>query len=121
MKIVIGGQLLKTEIANYIKEHAPEIEVDIKSDLEAAFAIKNNDYDLYLGACCTGGGGALAMAISILGIDKTATIATASSRKSPDEIANDYKAGVIAFGFVESEWKYCVQTILKIIGGAQNG
>jgi hypothetical protein len=83
------------------------------SDLDAALAMQEGKFDLYLGSCDTGGGGALAMAISLLGIQKTKTIATQSSKKSEEEIIQMIKNGVIAFGFVSSEVDYAIKTIVK--------
>ena len=66
MKIVIGGQMGKEEI----KELAEGIVGDkglvvIEDDIAAAMEIKQGTAELYLGACMTGGGGALAMAIAM--------------------------------------------------------
>ncbi|CAM9103036.1 DUF2620 family protein [Mycoplasma todarodis] len=112
-KIVVGGQLKKDEIQSLVLKLIPDSTVDIMSDLDAALAMQDEEYDLYLGSCDTGGGGALAMAISFLGIDKAKTVATQSSKKSYEEIAQMVEDGVVAFGFVESEVEYAVENIIK--------
>lgn len=113
MKVVVGGQLKKNEIKNIINKNFPDVEVEIMTDLNAAFAMKAGKFDLYLGACDTGGGGALAMAISLLGANKTASIATQSSKKTEEEIIKMIKDGAIAFGFVWTEVDYATKTIVK--------
>ena len=115
MKIVVGGQLVKNEIADEIKKINNNIEVEIMSDLDAAMAVQNGSADYYFGACDTGGGGALAMAISFLGVQKAVTIATQASKKSESEIADLVKSGYVAFGFFEGDHKYCVKHLLKYI------
>ncbi len=113
MKIVVGGQLVKKEIAAKIQNINPKIEVEIMSDLDAAMAIESGQADYYVGACDTGGGGALAMATSFLGAKKTVTIATQSSKKSEEEIKDLIKSGYIAFGFVAADYEYCITHLLK--------
>ena len=75
MKIVVGGQIDKENVAEIIKKYIPEAEIIIKSDIDAAMDVKMGNVDYYFGACNTGGGGALAMAIAIAGADKCATLA----------------------------------------------
>lgn len=100
MKIVVGGQLGKAEIEKKVKELSKnEIEVEVKSDLDAAMAIKSNQADYYVGACETGSGGALAMAIAMLGSEATITLASPSKVLSPAEIEKSISEGKKAFGF----------------------
>lgn len=100
IKIVIGGQIDKDVIAQKVKEiGGDQVEVDIKNDLEAAMAMKNGSYDYYIGACNTGGGGALAMAIAMLGSDLTSTISMPGSIKSDEYIIEEVQKGKKAFGF----------------------
>ena len=51
MKIVVGGQMEKKEIEQMIKDFDPSIETTIKSDVDAAMALKTGQVDYYLGAC----------------------------------------------------------------------
>ena len=78
MKIVIGGQMGKEEIKDLIvTTMGTECEVAIRDDVAAAMDVKSGNADLYLGACMTGGGGALAMAIAILGYGACMTVSDA--------------------------------------------
>ncbi|MDQ0221053.1 DUF2620 family protein [Peribacillus cavernae] len=100
IKIVIGGQLNKQAIEKLIKElGGSEVEVSVKSDLEAVMALKNKQVDYYVGACETGSGGALAMALALLGRDNCVTLASPSKVKNQEEILAEVASGKIAFGF----------------------
>ena len=68
MKIVVGGQIDKQKVYDTIKGVVGDrASVEIKDDIAAAMAVKTGQADYYFGACKTGGGGALAMAIALLG------------------------------------------------------
>jgi len=117
-KFVVGGQLDKKNIAEIIRKIGGDsIEVDIMNDLDAVMAVKNGNYDYYLGACETGSGGALAMAIAMLGSDKTVTVSRPGSRLSDEEIQGHVKDGKIAFGFTST---YAEQVVPVIINGILN-
>ena len=56
MKIVVGGQIDKEDIASIVrKELGDQAEVTVKGDLDATMGMKAGQYDYYLGACNTGG------------------------------------------------------------------
>lgn len=118
MKIVVGGQIDKDKIYEEIlKLVDSDVKVDVKSDLDAAMAVKNNEYDYYIGACNTGGGGALAMAIALLGNDNCSTISMPGSIKSDSFISDEVKKGKRAFGFtaqhIEQVLPVLINEILK--------
>jgi len=100
-KIVVGGQIAKEEIAKLIEENQKdkEFEVEIKNDMNAAMDLKNGAADYYIGACNTGGGGALAMAIALVGRDQTVTVSMPGNIMSEDEIRQNIRDGKKAFGF----------------------
>lgn len=99
-KIVIGGQMDKAEIKKLVEQHAQgKFEVEVKSDLDATMALKNGQVDYYFGACNTGGGGALAMAIALLGRDLCETVSMPGKIKSEAEIIESVQNGKKAFGF----------------------
>lgn len=100
IKIVIGGQLDKKSIEKIVKDiGGDKVQVDIMNDLDAVMAVKNGEYDYYLGACETGSGGALAMAIALIGSDKTITVSRPGFVSSDEEILKAVENGNIAFGF----------------------
>lgn len=114
IKIVVGGQIDKKELASLIEEYGEEkVEVDVKSDLDAAMDIKNDKADYYFGACNTGGGGALAMAIAMLGRGKTASVSMPGNIMSDEEIKEEVKSGKKAFGFTAQHKDRVVPVIMK--------
>ncbi|MGL4671142.1 DUF2620 family protein, partial [Cetobacterium sp.] len=87
-RIVIGGQIDKDRLAGIVKGICGNsATVTTKTDIEAAMDVKLNAADYYLGACNTGGGGALAMAIALLGANNCATVSMPGNIKSNEEIA----------------------------------
>ncbi|WP_432748858.1 DUF2620 domain-containing protein [Pectinatus frisingensis] len=100
IRIVVGGQVDKESIAEKIKKIGGDrVSVVIKSDIEAAMDIKNGNTDYYIGACLTGGGGALAMAIALLGLNQCATLSMPGKIRSDEEIIGEIDSGKKAFGF----------------------
>ncbi|MDR2975824.1 MAG: DUF2620 family protein [Streptococcaceae bacterium] len=100
-RIVVGGQMGKSEIENDLKEltAGKAVEITVKSDLDAALAVKNEQADIYFGACETGAGGALAMATALLGTQKAITVSSPTKVMSEEEIKKNIEDGKIAFGF----------------------
>lgn len=115
MKIIIGGQVEKKQIESLIKEMDPSIETVVKSDLEAAMAMKTGQADYYFGACHTGGGGALAMAIALIGKDKCETVSMPGKKPVEDKVIEAVKAGKKAFGFTGDHVDVAVPMILKAL------
>lgn len=115
-KIVVGGQMDKQDIAALVKKIAGgRATVEIKSDIEAAMAIKSGTADIYLGACSTGGGGALALAIAILGLGLCSTVSMPGSIKTDEEIKKEVEAGKKAFGFTAQDIGKVVPVILSYV------
>jgi hypothetical protein len=115
-KIVVGGHLEKEKIAEMIKEIGKDqVSVEIKSDLEAAMAVKNNQADYYFGACNTGGGGALAMAIAMLGMNQCVSVSTPGMMLSDEKILQSVKDGKKAFGFTPQHAEQVIPVILNAI------
>ncbi|MCF0149342.1 MAG: DUF2620 domain-containing protein [Clostridium sp.] len=115
-KIVIGGQIDKQRVADITAKIAGDkVSIQIKSDIEAAMAIKTGQADYYLGACNTGGGGALAMAIALLGMPNCATVSMPGHIKTESEIKAEVEAGKKAFGFTAQHAEEVIPVILKYI------
>lgn len=114
MKIVIGGQIDKDEIFKLVsKEMGSEVEVEIKSDLDAAMALHNGKVDYYIGACNTGGGGALAMALALVGASKCATLSMPGTILNEEEIIAAIKSGKTAFGFTAQDKEQLIPIICR--------
>ncbi|MGL4672973.1 DUF2620 domain-containing protein [Cetobacterium sp.] len=115
-RIVIGGQIDKERLAATVRNICGDKAlVTVKTDIEAAMDVKTNIADYYLGACNTGGGGALAMAIALLGAHKCATVSMPGNIKTDDEIKFEIIAGKKAFGFTAQHIEMVVPVILAEI------
>ncbi|MCC5890350.1 MAG: DUF2620 domain-containing protein [Alkalibacterium sp.] len=114
LKIVVGGQIDKKEVAQLIEKHGGDkVEVVVKSDLDAAMTMKNDQADYYFGACNTGGGGALAMVIAMLGRPNCSTVSMPGNIMSDEKIREEVKAGKKAFGFTAKHKDTVVPVILE--------
>lgn len=115
-KIVIGGQMDKQTIETLVRKIANgRAEIKVMSDIEAALAIKTGTADFYIGACSTGAGGALGIALGLLGVDKCVSISTPAKRMSRNEIEEAVKEGKVAFGFVNYDAEKLVPDLLACI------
>ena len=108
----------KKAIADLLKKQS-EAEVTVMSDIEATMAMKSKQADYYFGSCATGAGGALGIALGLLGKDKCITVSMAGKVLSQDEISAAVKAGKTAFGFVNYDAEKVIPMILKAISESQ--
>ena len=116
IKFVVGGQVEKQQIAGLVKEiGGDKVEVQIKTDLQAASDMKTGKADYYLGACHTGGGGALSMAIALLTRDKCVTVSMPGKQPKEEEIIKAVAEGKIAFGFTGDHYEKAVSVIVNQI------
>ncbi len=122
MKIVVGGQIDKQDIAKMVTDQLKDqAEVTVKGDLDATMGMKSGLYDYYVGACNTGGGGALAMALALLGKDKCATISRPGHICSEEEIRSEVKNGKVAFGFTAQHKETVLPILLQAITEKEGG
>lgn len=116
MKIVVGGQIDKEDIAKIVSQLMNgKAEIEIKGDLDGAMGIKVGKYDYYVGACNTGGGGALAMALALLGSKACSTISMPGQIKSEAFIREEVEKGKKAFGFTAQHKDEVLPVLLKAI------
>ncbi len=114
IKIVVGGQISKDEIAKFITNFmGDKAEVTVKNDLDAAMAMKAGQFDYYVGACNTGGGGALAMAMALVGSDKCATISMPGNICSDEFMIAEVKKGKTCFGFTAQHAEQVLPVVLQ--------
>ncbi|MEY8352146.1 DUF2620 domain-containing protein [Lachnospiraceae bacterium 54-53] len=122
MKIVVGGQIDKDEIARLVAaQMAGRAEIEIRGDLDAAMGVKSGKYDYYVGACNTGGGGALAMAIALLGAGLCSTISMPGQIKSGEFIRDEVSKGKKAFGFTAQHKDEVLPVLLQAIIEKEGG
>lgn len=116
IRIVVGGQINKQEICDFTKSFmGADAEVEIKNDLDAVMAMQSGQYDYYIGACNTGGGGALAMALALLGAPACATVSMPGKILPDDEIIAAVNSGKKAFGFTAQHAEMVLPVLLKAI------
>lgn len=115
VRIVVGGQINKQEIHDFIKKNYEGVELAIKNDLDAVNALKMGKFDYYVGACNTGGGGALAMAIALLGQNLCKTISMPGKVFSDEEIIAAVKDGKKAFGFTAQHAEQVLPVLMTAI------
>ena len=102
--IVVGGQIDKPEVKALVEKYsAGYFTIEVKSDLEAAMAVKAGTADYYVGACNTGGGGALAMALALLGHDQCVTVSMPGKIMPEEKIRAEVASGKKAFGFTAQD------------------
>lgn len=113
LRIMVGGQIDKAEIAALVEKYGNgQVTIEVKGDLDAAMAMQAGQADYYIGACNTGGGGALAMALALLGHDKCVTLSMPSSAMSEEEIREQVRSGKVAFGFTAQDKEKIVPVVM---------
>jgi len=116
LKIVVGGQMDKQAIANLIQKYGQGlVEVSIKSDIEAALAVQMNQAQYYFGSCATGSGGALAMAIGLVGPQYCVSVSIPGHIMGEEEIRKAVRDGKKAFGFVNNDAEKVIPVLLNEI------
>lgn len=116
IRIVVGGQMDKQLLARIIENTGKDkVQVSIKSDIEAALAVQMKTADYYFGACATGAGGALAIAIGLLGPQSCASISIPGKIMSETEIRKAVQDGKVAFGFVNNDAEKVIPMIMDEI------
>jgi hypothetical protein len=115
IRINVSGLAAK-EIVNKVAEvGGSEIEVRSVADIVGAKEVAEGKADYYFGACATGGGGALSMAIAILGYGRCLTVSTAGKPPQEAEIQAAVKSGKKAFGFTCDHVDSAVPMIIRAI------
>lgn len=101
VKIVVGGQLAKEELASQAKlAGSDQVQITVKGDTQAAMDILSGAADFYLGACQTGGGGSLGMAIALCGYGRCVTVASPGKQMTEQEMTGAVRGGKKCFGMV---------------------
>lgn len=114
VRIVVGGQLAKEQISALAQSiGAEQVQVTQKGDLQAAMDIQSGAADFYLGACQTGGGGSLGMAIALCGYGRCVTVASPGKYMPEQEIVSAVKNGKKCFGMVVEAIPTVVPTLVK--------
>ncbi|NMC47683.1 MAG: DUF2620 family protein [Chloroflexi bacterium] len=115
IKVNIGGMNTQ-EIKSLVEQVAEgKIEAKLTSDISGVQEVAKGEADYYIGACATGGGGAIAMAIAILGYSKCFTASMPGKPPREEEVEKAVRDGKKAFGFTCDHVQLAVPMIVKAI------
>ena len=112
-KIGVAG-LQREQIKKTIETAAPGcFEVSIHNDMEAAMKVKSGQLDYYIGACNTGAGAALSIAIAVIGYNKSCTIAKPGIKAKAEHIAKMGAEGKVAFGLSVEHVEHAIPMLVN--------
>ena len=115
IKINVGGLAAKEIVAKATEIAGDQVQARLTADIIGVREVAQGLADYYFGACATGGGGALSMAIAILGYDRCLTVCTAGKPPKEEEIKQAVMSGKKAFGFTCDHVDTAVPMIIKAI------
>ena len=114
-KIAIAG-LQREQIRDQIEAVAPDtFECHILTDMDGAMKVKSGEMDYFIGCCNTGAGGALAMAIAIIGYGQSCTIAKPAIRAKEAEVQQFIDKGYVAFGLSIEHIEHAVPMLTTLL------
>ena len=112
IRINVGG-LAAQEIRDLAAEIGRDaVDVRVTTDIAGAKEVAQGQADYYLGACATGGGGALAMAIAILGFSNCFTASMCGRPPNAKEVQAAVRRGQKAYGFTTDHIELAVPLIV---------
>lgn len=85
----------------------------IHNDMEAAMKVKSGQLDYYIGACNTGAGAALSIAIAVIGYNKSCTIAKPGIKAKDEHIAKMIAEGKVAFGLSVEHVEHAIPMLIN--------
>ncbi|MEZ8825091.1 DUF2620 domain-containing protein [Vibrio amylolyticus] len=114
-KIAIAG-LQREQIRDQIEETVPDtFECHILTDMDAAMKVKSGEMDYFIGCCNTGAGGALAMAIAIIGFNQSCTIAKPAIQAKEAEVTKFIDDAYVAFGLSVEHIEHAVPMLSRLL------
>ena len=115
IKINISGLATKEIVDKLTEVCGDQVEARVVADIVGAKEVAQGKADYYFGACATGGGGAISMAIAILGYGNCYTVSTAGKPPREEEIYAAVRSGKKAFGFTCDHVDTAVPLLMKAI------
>jgi hypothetical protein len=115
IRINVGGLAAKEVAALAVQIGGDQVEVRTGTDIVGAQQVAMGIADYYFGACATGRGGALAMAVAYLGVSSCFTASMTGRPPREKEIQEAVAAGKKAFGFTTDHVDLAVPMIVKAI------
>ena len=116
VRFVVCG-MGKEHIARLVRETAKgAADARVMSDFEAAASIKGGAADYYIGACQSGAGGALAVAIAMLGWGQVVRLSGVGSTGIDEaQVVTAVSDGKRAFGIAHSHVELAVPVIVRAV------
>ncbi len=115
IRINIGGLAAREAARLATQIGGAQVQARVVTDIVGVKEVAQGKADYYLGACATGGGGALAMAMAILGYANCFIASTACQPPKQDDIVAAVKGGKKAFGFTCDHVDAAVTMIVKAL------
>lgn len=120
IRINVGGLSTK-EICSLVTQIGGDrVQVRVTTDIAGAKEVAQGKADYYFGACATGGGGAISMAIAILGYSNCFTASTAGKLPKEEDVRKAVYGGKKAFGFACDHVDSTVPMIMRAILSRQS-
>ena len=93
LRLVVAG-MGRNEIKRYAEETGGDrVQVTAASDMEGARAVLSGQADYYIGACASGQGGALSIAIAVLGYPNCQMVSTHGRAPKQEDVKEKVLAG----------------------------
>jgi hypothetical protein len=115
IKINVGGLAAKEVVDKVAEVESDKVKAFTLADIVGVREVAQGKADYYFGACATGGGGALSMAIAILGYGNCFTVCTAGKLPKEEEIQEAVRSGKKAFGFTCDQVDKAVPMLIRAI------
>ncbi len=115
IKINVGGLVAKDIVAKIGEVAGGQVRAQVTADIIGVKEVAQGAADYYFGSCATGGGGALSMAIAMLGYDACFTVCSAGKAPNEKEVKQAVQSGKKAFGFICDHVDTAVPMLIKAI------
>lgn len=121
LRLVVTG-MGRDRMERIIRDlNLPDVSCQQCSDFEGATMVKAGKADVYLGACQSGSGGALAMALALLGPTRCATVSTIGRPPFPDDIRQQVVEGKVAFGMMADHIPQVLPVLVPALAARAGG
>jgi hypothetical protein len=99
IRINVSGLAAKETLEKVKEVGGNQVEARIVADIIGVREVAQGTADYFFGACATGGGGAISMAIAVLGYANCCTVSTPGRPPREVEVRDAVRSGKKAFGF----------------------
>jgi hypothetical protein len=116
LRLVVAG-MGRNELKRYAEETGGDrVQVTAVSDMDGARAVKAGQADYYIGACASGQGGALSIAIAVLGYTNCQMVSTQGKAPKQDEVKKKVLGGTCkAYGINHAHAQAVVPPLVEAL------